>query len=142
MTRLGGEKRKGAPFRRGKAPFFSSRSRDKRAHCQHFHLCLFRASVAYNSNKIYIRFILVTMGLIMAAKKRSISFTEELDSKLVELCEALSISPNSYINNVVAKAVLNDRTAMVSQKASSEGMEKMLQMFSSVIDEDKPESEQ
>ncbi|HAS6083228.1 hypothetical protein [Vibrio vulnificus] len=65
----------------------------------------------------------------MAAKKRSISFTEDLDSKLVELCDALSISPNSYINNVVAKAVLQDRTAMVSQKASMEGVEKMLQLF-------------
>lgn len=78
----------------------------------------------------------------MAAKKRSISFTEELDSKLVELCESLSISPNSYINNVVAKSVLNDRTAMVSQKASSEAVQKMLQMFGSYIVEDKPESEQ
>lgn len=102
---------------------------------------LFRASVAYISNNIYIWAILVTMELTMAAKKRSISFTEELDSKLVELCEALSISPNSYINNAVAKAVLNDRTAMVSQKASSDGMEKMLQIFSSVIDENNSKSE-
>jgi len=93
-------------------------------------------------NKIYILPTLVTIGLIMAAKKRSISFTEELDSKLVELCEALSVSPNSYINNVVAKAVLNDRTAMVSQKSSAEGMEKMLQLFSTVIEEDNPQSKQ
>lgn len=78
----------------------------------------------------------------MAAKKRSISFTEELDSKLVELCEALSISPNSYINNVVAKAVLNDRTAVVSQKLSSEGMQQMVQMFGSAIAEENSASEQ
>lgn len=71
----------------------------------------------------------------MAAKKRSISFTEDLDSKLVELCDALSISPNSYINNVVAKAVLQDRTAMVSQKASTEGVEKMLKIFGASISE-------
>lgn len=81
------------------------------------------------------------MGLVMAAKKRSISFTEDLDSKLVELCEALSISPNSYINNVVAKAVLNDRTAMVSQKTSSEGMDKILKIFSAIANQDDSESE-
>lgn len=69
------------------------------------------------------------MGLDMASKKRSISFTEDLDGKLVELCEALSISPNSYINNVVAKAVLNDRTALVSQQSSAGGVEQMLQLF-------------
>lgn len=78
----------------------------------------------------------------MAAKKRTLSVSEELDAKLVELCEALSITPNNYINNVLAKAVLNDRTAMVSQKASSEGMEKMLKMFSSVIEEDASDVEQ
>lgn len=78
----------------------------------------------------------------MAAKKRTLSVSEELDAKLVELCEALSISPNNYINNVLAKAVLNDRTAMVSQKASSEGIEKMLQMFGAAVCEENSESEQ
>lgn len=71
----------------------------------------------------------------MASKKRSISLSEELDDKLVELCEALSVSPNSYINNVVAKSVLNERTALVSQKASSDGMDRLVAMFQGMADE-------
>ena len=76
----------------------------------------------------------------MASKKRSISFSEDLDLKLVELCEALSISPNSYINNVVSKAVLSDRTAMIAQQISSKGMDDVLKMVGEAIKDDfKPE---
>lgn len=75
----------------------------------------------------------------MASKKRSISLSEDLDDKLVELCEALSVSPNSYINNVVAKAVLNERTALVSQNASSDGIDRLVSMFQSMADEESKE---
>ncbi|MEZ8154533.1 hypothetical protein ACED23_26120 [Vibrio splendidus] len=75
----------------------------------------------------------------MASKKRSISLSEDLDDKLVELCEALSVSPNSYINNVVAKAVLNERTALVSQNASSEGIDRLVSMFQGMADEESKE---
>ena len=71
----------------------------------------------------------------MAAKKRTLSVSEELDSKLVELCEALSISPNNYINNVVAKAVLNDRTALVSQKKTTDVMSQMAAAFAQMMSE-------
>lgn len=71
----------------------------------------------------------------MASKKRSISFNEELDLKLVELCEALSVNPNNYITNVVAKAVLNDRTALVSQQNSSDGMDKLIQLIGSQMEQ-------
>lgn len=69
----------------------------------------------------------------MAAKKRTLSVSEELDSKLVELCEALSISPNNYINNVVAKAVLNDRTALVSQQKTTDVMSQMAATFAQMM---------
>lgn len=69
----------------------------------------------------------------MAAKKRTLSVSEELDSKLVELCEALSISPNNYINNVVAKAVLNDRTALVSQQKTNDVMSQMAATFAQMM---------
>lgn len=71
----------------------------------------------------------------MAAKKRTLSVSEELDSKLVELCEALSISPNNYINNVVAKAVLNDRTALVSQQKTTDVMSQMASAFAQMMSE-------
>lgn len=73
------------------------------------------------------------MVVFMAAKKRTLSVSEELDSKLVELCEALSISPNNYINNVVAKAVLNDRTALVSQQKTNDVMSQMAATFAQMM---------
>ena len=76
----------------------------------------------------------------MAAKKRTLSLNEELDAKLVELCEELSVSPNNYINNVLAKAVLNDRTAFVAQQTTSEGMDKMLEIFTSLASQDESTS--
>jgi predicted transcriptional regulator len=75
----------------------------------------------------------------VASKKRSISLSEDLDDKLVELCEALSVSPNSYINNVVAKAVLNERTALVSQNASTDGTDRIIAMFQAMADESSKE---
>lgn len=71
----------------------------------------------------------------MAAKKRTVSFTEELDAKMVTLCEALGVTPNSYITNAVAKAVLNDSTAYVTQKNSADVMSQMAAAFAQMMSE-------
>lgn len=72
----------------------------------------------------------------MAAKKRTLSLNEDLDAKLIELCDALSVSPNNYITNVLAKAVMTDRTALVTQKASNEGVQEMLALFGQALESD------
>ncbi len=71
----------------------------------------------------------------MAARKRTVSFTEELDAKMITLCEALGVTPNSYITNAVAKNVLNDSTAYLTQKNGAETMAQMASAFSQLMSE-------
>lgn len=65
--------------------------------------------------------------------KRSLSLSDDLDSALLELCKHLGVSPNSYINNVLAKSVASDRNSYVVQTETKEAFSKLAD-FMSVIE--------
>lgn len=64
------------------------------------------------------------------AAKRSLSLSDDLDRNLIQLCAHLGISPNSYINNVLAKAVASDRNSYVLQTETKEAFSKLAEIMS------------
>lgn len=64
--------------------------------------------------------------------KRSLSLSDDLDSSLLELCRYLGVSPNSYINNVLAKSVASDRNSYVVQTETKEAFSKLADFMSAI----------
>lgn len=71
----------------------------------------------------------------MASTSRSLSLSETLNSRLLLVCEELGVTPNNYINNVVAKALLKDVTYIEVRSKSADSLNYMNELFERIADE-------
>ena len=63
--------------------------------------------------------------------KRGVSLSAKTNGDLVELCDALGISPHSYMVNEIAKAVQRDSIALRVNSSQRDALDAILELMKS-----------
>lgn len=67
-------------------------------------------------------------------KVRNVKLTMDMDSRLVALCKHLGTNPNSYLVNIVGKAVSQDELQYRAQLNQSEMLQAVLSLAATAQD--------